>query len=205
MALLQDLQRDLDRALAAGDLGAAAQVRRTIADGHPDTPQGAEARYRLGLHLLFQERNLDAAAEAFRAAAKAKQRPWSGQARVSLGLVMLRQGKHQQAIFELRRVASAEPPTLVSAQAAGLVVLGLKESGKGPEAERARTSYLKLLDTLVRTGDELTRPYAQLMLGMEHKHDGRRDLARPLLEAAAAADSLPDAERTQAQAALQEI
>src|SRR5688500_15411197 len=121
MATLKDLQRDLARALEAGDPDQIASVRRTIASGFPDTPEAAEANYRLGLDQLFRGKNLEEAAKHLREATKAKAPPWSIASRVSLGLVMLRQGKAQQAIFELRRVAGIKPPTIHSAQAAGFV------------------------------------------------------------------------------------
>ena len=108
MASLKDLERDLARALKAGDLDQIASVRRTIASGFADTPAAAEANYRLGLDLLFRTKNVDEAAAHLREAAKTKAAPWSIAARVSLGLVMLRQGKAQQAIFELRRVAGSQ-------------------------------------------------------------------------------------------------
>lgn len=205
MARLEELKRDLTRALDAGDTTAAAAVRRTIAEGHPASPDAAEAAFKLGLYLLFKERDLDAAATSLRAAAKAKHPVWSPQARISLGQILMRQGKHQQAVFELRRVASSTTPTLVSAQAAGLVVIALRESGKGPEAERARTQYLDMLDRLTKRAEGAEQALAQHMLGMEHKHDGRRDLAKPLLQAALQSGKLPEAEAAQVKRALKEL
>lgn len=204
MATLPELLRDLDRALGAGDLDTAASVRRTIAEGHPTAPEAAEARFKLGLHLLFKGRDLEAAAGELREAAKAKHPVWSPQARISLGLILLRQGKFQQAVFELRRVSGQTPPTLVSAQAAGLVVVALRSDKKATEADRARGQQLDLLDKLTRslTGEE--KAMAQFMLGMEHKHDGRRDKARPLLQAALTT-GLPGREAEVAKRALAEV
>ena len=87
MAALEQLQRDLDRALEAEDHAAAAAVRRTIVDSYADRPEAAEAAFKLGLFSLFKEKNLDAAEAALRTAAKAKHPVWSPQARISLGVV----------------------------------------------------------------------------------------------------------------------
>lgn len=206
MAALKELLSDLARALDANDLAAAAAVRRTIVDNHPDAAEAAEAGFKLGLHLLFKEKDLDAASVALRAAAKAKHPVWSPQARISLGQILMRQGKHQQAVFELRRVAGSTKPTLVSAQAAGLVVIALREAKKGPEAERARAQYLDTLERLTKADlPGVERALAQHMLALEHKHDGQRRLAKPLLEAALASGALPQAERAQAEQALKEL
>lgn len=205
MAQLSDLMRDLERALQAQDHGTAAAVRRTIVEGHEGTAEAAEAGFKLGLFHLFKERNLDAAAEALRGAAKAKHPVWSPQARISLGQILARQGKVQQAVFELRRVASLTPPTLVSAQAAGLVVMTLRAAGNSAEAERSRGAYVEALIRLVEAPDAQVRALAQLMLAQEHKYDGRRDMARPLLEKALASKALPEAEAAQASQALKEL
>lgn len=204
MAKLSDLLRDLDRALAADDQDTAASVRRTIAEGHPGTPEAAEAHFKLGLFQLFKRQDLDAAATHLREAAKAKHAVWSPQARISLGLILHRQGKFQQAVFELRRVSGMTPPSLITAQAAGLVVLSLRSDGKAQEAERARGQQLDMLDKLTRSLAGEEQAMARFMLGMEHKHDGRRDKAKPLLQAALTG-GLPAAEAAVAKRALADL
>lgn len=206
MAELKDLLRDLTRALEANDHAASAAVRRTIVENHGGQPEAAEAGFKLGLHLLFKERDIDGAVSVLRGAAKAKHPVWSPQARISLGQLLMRQGKHQQAVFELRRVAGSTQATLVSAQAAGLVVIALREAQQGPQAERARAQYLDILERLTDgEGSDVERALAQHMLGLEHKHDGRRDLARPLLAAALESGALPKDEHAQAERAIAEL
>ena len=205
MTTLQALTGDLDRALALNDLDAAASVRRSIAQLFPATPAGAEASYKLGLEALFRQRNLDAAAEHFRAATKAKVQQWGVPARVSLGLVLLRQAKPQQAIFELRRVASMEPPTAQTAQAAGLVVVALLDSGKGAEADRARQQHRRILERLSKQAEGVERAMGRFMLAMEKKFDGDRAGAKEAFEDALTLAELPDEYREQATRALAEL
>jgi tetratricopeptide (TPR) repeat protein len=205
MASLKDLERDLKRALEAGDLDRVASVRRTIASGFADTPAGAEASYKLGLDQLFRAKNVGEAEKLLRDAAKSKAAPWSAAARVSLGILMLRQGKAQQAIFELRRVAGIKPPTIHSAQAAGFVVLALKESGNATEAERARKTQLEILGALIKSGEAETAALAHQMLGMEHKFAGERAKAKEHLSKALASAALPPDERRSAEAAMEDL
>ena len=202
MAALEDLLRDLTRALQAKKEDDALAVRRSIAEQYPETPEGAEASYKIGLAALFRSQDLDAAATAFRASAKAKQKTWSLTARTSLGLLLLRQGKHQQAVFELRRAASARPPTLLVAQAAGLLVLALKEGNQQQEADRAHRQHVSLLDELLKSKDPETAAVARFMRAMEHKFDGQPADAREHLKAVLASDALPEAERASAERAL---
>ncbi len=202
MASLKELVRDLDRALAANHEENANSVRATIAAAFPETPEGAEARYKLGLSALYRAKDLEAAASHFREAAKAKQKTWSHLARTSLGLVLLSQGKHQQAVFELRRAASAQPPSLLVAQAAGMLHGALVEMGNKKEAEKARAQHLKILDDLTRSEDAPTAAMARYRRAMEHKFDGERLPAKQLLAAALEGGHLPPDERASAERAL---
>ncbi|MEM7676383.1 MAG: tetratricopeptide repeat protein, partial [Myxococcota bacterium] len=192
METLDELEKDLERALKVDDFETVASVRRSITQLHPDTTQAAEAHYKLGLDALFRQRSLDAAAEHFRASAKLKIPQWGLPARMSLGLVLLRQGKPQQAIFELRRVAGVESPTAQSAQAAGMVVVALLEQGKSTEAERARQQHRRILDRLCKQGDGVDAALGHFMLGIEKKFDGDRAGAKASLLAAQAMGDLPD-------------
>lgn len=196
---------DLNRALEADEQSNAASVRETISDGHPGTPEAAEASFKLGLYRLFKERNLDTASVALRVAAKAKHPVWSPQARMALGQILARQGKVQQAVFELRRVAGMSPPTLITAQAAGLTVLVLREADKGTEADRARTQQLDILGRLCKSSQGLDLALAQHMLALEHKYDGHRDLAKPLLQMALSSGNLPEAQGAQVEQILKEL
>ena len=205
MATLQALTTDLEGALERKDLEAVASVRRSIAQMFPDSAAGAEANYKLGLDALFRQRNMDAAADHFRAATKAKVAEWGVPARVSLGMVLLRQAKPQQAIFELRRVAAVEPPTAQSALAASLVVVALTEQGKAAEASRARQQHQRILERLQKQPPGADRAIGAFMLGMEKKFEGDRPGALQALKAALAQPELPDEYRGQAERALSDL
>ncbi len=205
MATLDALNGDLERALQVSDYDSVASVRRTIAQLYPETPAGAEASYKLGLDALFRHRNLDAAAEHFRATTRAKVPEWGVPARVSLGLVLLRQGKPQQAVFELRRVASIEPPTPQTAQAAGLVVVALLDNGKASEAERARHQHRRILERLCKQGDGVDAALGRFMMAMEKKFDGDRAGAKAAFQDALSGGSLPPEYREQAERALADL
>ncbi len=190
---LSELTTSLTRALDVGDADRIREVRRAIAAAHPETEAGADASFRLGLDALFTGQDLEAAAEHFRAATKAKGSASALAARTSLGLVLLRQGKHQQAVFELRRVGSQKPPTLAAAQALSWVVISFRQQKNAKEADRAREEQLKVLEAVAAGADAPSAALAHLMLGVEHKHDGRRDAAVKHLQAALAQKGL-DAE-----------
>lgn len=205
MTSLAELNRDLERALQGGDLDQVASVRRAISAQFPDAEEGAEASYKLGLDALFRGRDLEAAAEHLRGAAKAKSARWSHPARLSLGLVLLRQKKPQQAVFELRRVAGLRPPTLLAAQAAGFLEIALREGKQAKEAEKARAQLFELLGAVAGGSDAEEAAHAHLLLGLEHKFDGRRQEAKRHLAQAAESALLPAEERARAAAALKEV
>jgi tetratricopeptide (TPR) repeat protein len=116
---------------------------------------------------------------------------------------MARRGKVQQAVFELRKVASKIPPDLEAAQALGMVALVYRQQGNPKEADRARGEQLKLLEKLTKSGRGDEPAFAHYLLGMEHKHDGRRPQAKAHLEAALAAGTLPSEETRRVRVALQ--
>ena len=190
---IEDLKRDLSRALEANNWSAAASVRSTLVAQHPDTSEAAEAAYKQGLHALYQEQVLARAAEYLRLAARAMDPDWSLPARVSLGLVMLAQGKGQQAVFELRKAAGIKPPNQMTAQAAGLVAVALAQHKPGAEVERAREQYKGVLQQLTKGQAPAVEAWACLHLGMEFKHDGQRAEAKQWLHRAAGLNALgPD-------------
>lgn len=175
---LADLERDLARALDAADPERVVAVRRLIVDQHPDTPAAAEAAFRLGLEALFRRGDLDAAVEELRRAVKVKAAPFTTAARVSLGLALYRQGKVQQAVFELRKAAGQKPPVLESAQALSFIVMIQRQTGAGAEADRSRAELMKALEQIAKAASPQEASMAHLWLGVEHKSDGRRDLAK---------------------------
>lgn len=204
-AALEDLQKDLARALELGDPDRINAVRRTIAEGHPGTSAAAEASYRLGVAALFGAQDLDEAMARLKAAAKSKDKTWTPRARVSLGLLLFRQDKVQQALFELRKVAGAPVPTLDSAQALGFIAMIHRDTNKGAEAERVRGQQLELLGKLVKSEDAAVSGLAHYMLGMEHKFDGQRREATSHLEAALAGGGLAPEDAANVRAALDDL
>lgn len=204
-AALEQLLRDLDRALKSGDPDRITSVRVTIAQGHPESDAGAEANYRLGLSALFSGQDLEQAATFLKAATKAKSKAWGPDARTSFGLVLFRLGKVQQAIFELRKVAGVKPPTLASARALGFMVMLLREGEKRDEADRTRKQQFEALRALTKSADAEVQAQAHFMLGMEHKHDGDRAGAKENLQNAVESEALGPDELAIARAALKAV
>ena len=60
MVSLESLLSELSRLDAQNDLEGLRRVREQIADDHSDSEAAVEANYKLGLNLLFNERNLTA-------------------------------------------------------------------------------------------------------------------------------------------------
>lgn len=199
-----ELLRDLQRAVERAEPERVEELRRRLVELFPDAPESAEANFRLGLAALLRDKDPDQAEARLRAAIKAPDKALAAQARTHLGMLLFRRGKAQQAVFELRKVAGRSPPDLWSAQALALVHLVFRGQGNAPEAERARAEQLRLLEKLSR-GEGESQAFAHLFLGMELKHDGRRDPARQHLTAAAAHPALPPAEKARARAALDEL
>lgn len=187
---LNELTTALARAEEVGDLDRLRVARQALVAAYPEAEVAAEAAFRLGLDALFVGQDLERAAEHFRAATKAKASPAAQAARTSLGLVLLRQGKHQQAVFELRRVGASKPPSLAAAQALSWVALSFRQQKNAKEADRARDEQLKVLDAVAAGADRASAALAHVLLGAEHKHDGRRDRAVKHLEAALASGAL---------------
>jgi tetratricopeptide (TPR) repeat protein len=201
---LDALKKDLDREIKGGDPEKIATAWQAIAAAHPESAEGGDASYRLGLDSLFRKKNLERAAECFRAAAKTKG-SHAVAARSSLGLVLIRQGKSQQGIFELRKVAGTTPPTILSVSAWGLLVVAFKEAGNMREAERAHTEHKRALEKMTQSKVAEDSAIAHYMLAMEYKIDGERAIAKRHLEAALATNKLPPAELASAKAALAEV
>jgi tetratricopeptide (TPR) repeat protein len=201
---LDALKKDLDRAIKAGDPDKIAAAWQALANSYPDTPDGGDASYRLGLDALFRGKSLDKAAELFRVALKSKG-THALSARSSLGLVLMRQGKHQQGVFELRKVAGTTPPTIFSISAWGLLVVAFKELGNMKEAERAHVEHKRALEKMTASKVAEDAALAHYMLAMEYKIDGERAIAKRHLEAALATKALPKAELASATAVLAEL
>jgi hypothetical protein len=116
----------------------------------PNSPEATEARYRLGLSLLFRHKKMDQARELLKAAASDKKHPVAPEARVNYALLLHAQKKRQQAIFELRKLLGpGVAPSMHTASALDFLSLLLRESGARPEdvhkIETQRRDHLEAL------------------------------------------------------------
>jgi tetratricopeptide (TPR) repeat protein len=205
MTTLDQLRTDLTNALELGDLARIAEARRAIVQSFPESEAAAEANYKLGLNALFLEGNLEAAIDAFRAAAKVKAGGWNQAARTSLGIALMRDGKPQQAVFELRKAAAQKPPNLAAAQALSIVVTIFRQEKNAKEADRARAEQIKLLEQVASASDPASAALATFFLGVEHKFDGQRELAKKTIQAALAKGLLEPGFKVKAEEILREL
>ncbi|MBI2376942.1 MAG: hypothetical protein HYV07_23280 [Deltaproteobacteria bacterium] len=205
MADLEDLKKDLARALKLKDDARAAEIRRTIGDAFPDTPAGAVANFKLGLYLLMKAGQVDEAVERFRKVTTHKDKVYGPIARVTLAQVLFRQGKGQQAIFELRKAAGASPPTVTSVQAHAFLVMFLTELKKKDEAARARKDQLAALEALAARDEVEAASYGSFLLGLELAFEGKRADAKARLSGALDKGGLAEEDAAQARAALEAL
>ena len=89
MATLKELTRDLSAALKRRDMERVATIRRTIGDQFPETPVGTLANFKLGLSLLFQDGDLDQAAEVYSTPAEERIAACVGRADMVLSINVL--------------------------------------------------------------------------------------------------------------------
>ncbi|MEO1480542.1 MAG: tetratricopeptide repeat protein [Myxococcota bacterium] len=190
MADLESLLNDLANLDAKTDLDGLRRVREQIITEHPESEAAVEAAYKVGLDLLFRERDLDAAVERFDAAAKRKHPFWSAAARTSLGLCYFHQGRTQKALFELRRVAYPDTPTSHSVTALAFIENIADREGGPDEARRVRKDRIKQLEELVEMSraahDAHERGFYLYSLGQALKDQGEGDQAKAALEEAQA-------------------
>lgn len=189
MATLQSLLKDMAALDAQHDLDGLRRVREQIADEYPDSDEAAEALYKVGLDLLFRERQLDAAIEKFDEAAKRKQPFWSAAARTSLGLCFYHQGRSQKALFELRKVAYVKVPNVHSVTALAFIENIFETEGKTEEALRVRKDRILQLEQVVahnrdNKGDAAERGYHLHQLGIALKDHDEPARAKTALEEA---------------------
>ena len=202
---LKSLLQELSAGLKAQDPAKINAVRAQIGDSHPDTDEGAEANFRLGVSGLMAGQDVDEAVGRLRKAAKAKHPVWTPQARLSLGLLLKAQGKEQQAIFELRKVAGMKNPSLASAQALGFMVMMQEDAGQAEEAARTRKQHHQLLDKMVSSEEKEIASLAHYMLGMDHKYEGARAEAKAHLEQALQKGGLQEDEAARVKEALNSL
>ncbi len=189
MATLQSLLKDLADLEGQHDLDGMRRAREQIAEEHPDSDEAAEALYKVGLDLLFRDRQLDAAVEKFEEAAKLKQAFWSAAARTSLGLCLYHQGRNQKALFELRKVAYVKVPNVHSVTALAFIENIFETEGKGDEVLRVRKDRISQLEHVIQQnrdskGDPSERGYHMHQLGVALKDQQDDARARAVLEEA---------------------
>jgi len=186
MADLESLLNDLANLDAQHDLEGMRRVRVQIVEEHPASEAAVEALYKLGLDLLFHERNLAGAVEKFEEAAKRKHPFWSAAARTSMGLCYYHQGRLQKALFELRRVAYPQEPSAHSVTALAFLESIFVQDGQRDEVKRVRKDRISQLETLVaaarEAGQTTERGYYLFMLGLALKDAGEDARAKAVLE-----------------------
>jgi hypothetical protein len=130
MTDVADLQRQVAQAESEGDADKAEQLQAEIIDNAPDSAEATEARFRLGLAILFRHKNTEQALAFFKAAAAAKDKTaYAHSARVSQALCLWSLNKRQQAIFELRKLLPKDvQPAGHTAMALDFLSLLLRES-----------------------------------------------------------------------------
>jgi len=189
MATLEELLdqiKDLDQ---RRDHDGLRQVRQEILTSFPETDEAVEAQYKLGLDLLFRQRELDKALEFFTEAAKRKHPYWSAAARTSLGLCLYHQRRLQKALFELRRVAYPEQPTVHSVTALSFMENIFSSEGEHDEAAKIRKDRIEQLELLIdenraNKGDVQERGLHLYQLGIALLDSGETDDAYEILEEA---------------------
>jgi tetratricopeptide (TPR) repeat protein len=173
MAQLEALLSELADHDAKHDLAAVRRLREQIADEHPDSESAVEALYKIGLDLLFRERNLDGAVSKFEEAAKRKTPFWSDAARTSLGLCYFHQRRSQKALLELRKVAYGEKPSSHSVTALTFIETIYESEGKPDEVKRVRKDRIGQLESLVKhTKMQAERGYFLFQLGLACRDQG---------------------------------
>lgn len=188
MAKLEDLLNDLANLDAQHDLEGLRRVRQVIVAEHPDSEAAVEALYKIGLDLLFRERNLNDAVLKFEEAAKRKHPFWSGAARTSLGLCYYHQRRLQKALFELRKVAYPEQPSSHSVTALSFIENICMAEGQSTDAQRARKDRVSQLERLVESakasGQAAERGFYLYTLAQALRDQGDDARAKALLNEA---------------------
>jgi tetratricopeptide (TPR) repeat protein len=190
MAQLDALLSDLANFDAQHDLEGLRRVRERIISEHPDSEVAVEALYKIGLDLLFRERQLEAAVAKFEEAAKRKAPFWSDAARTSLGLCYYHQQRTQKALLELRKVGYPDKPTAHSVAALAFVEIIYENEGKRDEVKRVRKDRMGQLEQLIKahTGAAAApeRGYFLLQLGLSARDAGDDKRANEALNEAKA-------------------
>lgn len=186
MAGLESLQNDLANLDAQHDQDGLRTKREQILSEHPDSEAAVEAMYKIGLDLLFRQRDLAGALAKFEEAALRKHPYWSAAARTSAALCYYHQKRVQKAVFELRKVAYPEEPNAHSITALSFLETIFANEGQREELKRARKDRISQLEELVRLHRERNQPgergYCLYLLGLALRDQGEDGRARAVLE-----------------------
>jgi tetratricopeptide (TPR) repeat protein len=188
MADLESLLKELAQCDAKRDVIGLRRVREHIIAEHALSDAAVEAIYKIGLDLLFRERNLDAAVEQFLAATKRKHPYWSQAARTSLGLCYYHQKRTQKALLELRKVAMVEVPNLHSVAALAFLENIFETEGESKEAQKIRKERVSQLTRLAKESRDGKHAqdlgYYLYQLALAHKDSGDDNNAKQCLREA---------------------
>ena len=184
MVELEKLLKRLRTAIKKEDLEKIDATRQKIIDHYPDSPESAEARYRLGLSRLLQHQDSDTAQQLFIEAAKSSDPLYSPMARISMALMLHAQKKEQKALFELRKVVGSRKPSAQSVVALGFIVAIMGDMGaKVSEVQRARSQQIEHLQVLLdETSEDSERAALLLQLGLAYYDQRKADQAKEILQ-----------------------
>ncbi len=189
MVMLEDLLSELTDCDTKSDLAGLRRVREQIVLEHPQSEAAVEASYKIGLDLLFRERQRELAMEHFELAAKRRVPFWSDAARTSLGLCLFHQRRTQKALLELRRVAYQDKPNAHSITALSFIETIYESEGNQDEVKRARKDRVTQLEALCKPGGGATsseRGYFLYLLGLAYRDQGLGEKGTRALEEAKA-------------------
>jgi len=162
MVELEKLMKRLRSAEKKEDYDKLDSTRLKIIEQHGDSPEAAEARYKLGLSKLLRLKKPEEAEALFRDAASSGDPLFSPMARISLALMLHAQKKEQKSLFELRKVVGSRKPSAQSVIALAFIVTVLKDMGAKPnEVKRAREQQIEHLRAVI---DETAEPIEQAAL-----------------------------------------
>jgi len=146
---LNALLTELSAAESNHDLDGLRAARERIIAAHPQSPEAAEALYKVGLDALFRARDIDAATELLQQAAKSGHPYWAAAARTSMALCFVHQKRTQKALFELRKVAYAAKPSAHSVTALSFMETIFANEQKPDEATKIRRDRVLQLEQLL--------------------------------------------------------
>ena len=186
MPALESLLNDLANLDAQHDLDGLRRTRETIVAEHPESQAAVEALYKIGLDLLFRQRDLAGALAKFEEAAQRKHPYWSAAARTSAALCYYHQKRVQKAVLELRKVSYPEEPNAHSVTALVFLETIFANEGQREEVRRVRKDRINQLEELTRLSRERNlmaeRGHYLYMLGLALRDQGEDGRAKAVLE-----------------------